>query len=291
MDRYTEVLRNDPRNADALYYIAVVACQEGQYSQGIDLARRSLAFNPGQARAHNLIGQALHRQGKIKDALAAFDDAIACDINFAEAYGNRANMLSELGRPAEALTSFERAIALDPNSAVDWINRGATLHGLGRARRGDRELRPRPRVRPGLSGAPFEPRQCACGAGPRRRGARQLRPRADSGARFRAGPSWPRHGAESTVGGSMTPLLRPTRRQRSRPNCRCRKAAAPACWRRSDATMRRAQRKKRPPRLNARRTQGARRGRQAGLSSTFTAAPLMSHNILNACGGAARNFP
>jgi len=26
MDRYTQVLRNDPNNADALYYIAVVAC-------------------------------------------------------------------------------------------------------------------------------------------------------------------------------------------------------------------------------------------------------------------------
>jgi tetratricopeptide (TPR) repeat protein len=133
MDRYTEVLRNDPRNADALYYIAVLACQEGQYSQGIDLARRSLAFRNGQARAHNLIGQALHRQGKIVDALAAFDDAIACDIKFTEAYGNRANMLIELGRAAEAVTSFDRAIELDPNSVMDWINRGAALHGLGRA--------------------------------------------------------------------------------------------------------------------------------------------------------------
>ena len=41
-----QVLRNDPRNADALYYIAVVACHEGQFQQGIDLARRSLAFRP-----------------------------------------------------------------------------------------------------------------------------------------------------------------------------------------------------------------------------------------------------
>ena len=98
MDRYTQVLRNDPQNADALYYIAMVACDEGQFQQGIDLARRSLAFRPRQARAHNLIGQALHRMGKIKDALESFDNAIACDANFADAYGNRANMLSELGR-------------------------------------------------------------------------------------------------------------------------------------------------------------------------------------------------
>src|SRR5262245_53244143 len=89
MDRYTQVLRDDPRNADALYYIAVIACHERQYQHGIDLARRSLSFRPRQARAHNLIGQALHRMGKIKDALENFDNAIECDTNFADAYSNR----------------------------------------------------------------------------------------------------------------------------------------------------------------------------------------------------------
>ena len=138
MDRYTQVLRNDPHNADALYYIAVVACHEGQFQQGIDLARRSLASGRGQARAHNLIGQALHRMGKIKDALESFDNAIECDANFADAYGNRANMLSELGRNAEALSSFDRALALNPNSAGDWLNRGATLQRPGAPRRRSR---------------------------------------------------------------------------------------------------------------------------------------------------------
>src|SRR5207342_3320086 len=76
MDRYTQVLRNDPQNADALYYIAVIACHEGQFQQGIDLARRSLSFRSGQARAYNLIGQALHRMGQPKDALESFDKAL-----------------------------------------------------------------------------------------------------------------------------------------------------------------------------------------------------------------------
>src|SRR5690606_14198445 len=64
MERYTEVLRNDPENADALYYVAVVACQEGQFQQGIDLARRALAFAPNAARTHNLLGKALEQLGQ-----------------------------------------------------------------------------------------------------------------------------------------------------------------------------------------------------------------------------------
>ena len=69
MERYTEVLRNDPQNADALYYVAVVAVQEGQYAEGIKLAERALAFGPQQARLHNLIGQTYLRLGQPQEAL------------------------------------------------------------------------------------------------------------------------------------------------------------------------------------------------------------------------------
>ena len=85
MDRYVEVLKRDPKNADALYYSAVIACAEGQYKEGIDLARRSLSFRPRQARVYNMIGKALAEMNQRKAALEAFDEALACDIKFAEA--------------------------------------------------------------------------------------------------------------------------------------------------------------------------------------------------------------
>src|SRR5664280_1688901 len=125
MERYTEVLQRDPQNADALYYIAVVACQDGQYQQGAELARRAIAVGPPQARVHNLLGQAL-------EAVKNFDQAIALNANFADAHGNRANILVDAGFPDEALKSFDRALALNPTSATDWLNRGALLQSLGR---------------------------------------------------------------------------------------------------------------------------------------------------------------
>ena len=57
MERYAEVLRTDPENADALYYIAVVACQEGQFQQGAELARRALA-KAGLRRARTICSAA-----------------------------------------------------------------------------------------------------------------------------------------------------------------------------------------------------------------------------------------
>ena len=132
MDHYTQILRNDPTNVEALYYVALVACQEGQFQQGIDLAKRALSLGQPQARLHNLIGKAHERLKQFAEAARAYDAAIAVDPNFAEAHGNRANLAAHAGIPEEALKSFDRALALAPTASEDWVNRGALLHELGR---------------------------------------------------------------------------------------------------------------------------------------------------------------
>ena len=52
-------------------------------------------------------------------------------LDFADAYGNRANMLAELGRRRGAVKLRPRGCAQSEFGA-DWLNRGATLHGIGR---------------------------------------------------------------------------------------------------------------------------------------------------------------
>jgi tetratricopeptide (TPR) repeat protein len=132
MDRYAKVLQSDPRNPDALYYVAVIAVQEGQFNEGIKLAQRALAFGSSPARAHNLLGQTHLRLGQPTEALAYFDRAIECEPALADAHGNRANLLADLGRSQEALAGFDRALALRPSNPDDWCNRGAVLDELGR---------------------------------------------------------------------------------------------------------------------------------------------------------------
>ena len=40
-DRYAQVLRVEPTNADALYRLAQVSCQQGHFEAGVELARRA----------------------------------------------------------------------------------------------------------------------------------------------------------------------------------------------------------------------------------------------------------
>jgi protein O-GlcNAc transferase len=130
--RYAEVLRADPANADALYYLALISCQHGRFAEGAELARKSLASDPKQARSHVILGRALHALGLDADALASFDRAIAQAPELAPAHANRADVLSKIGRNAEALDGYDRALALAPDSVADWMNRGVALIALNR---------------------------------------------------------------------------------------------------------------------------------------------------------------
>src|SRR5580693_3692763 len=90
--RYAEVLRADPGNADAHYYLAMISCQHGRFAEGAELARQSLANDPRQARAHVLLGRALSALGQHADALASFECALVLAPDLAQAHGNRADV-------------------------------------------------------------------------------------------------------------------------------------------------------------------------------------------------------
>ncbi|MCC6777661.1 MAG: tetratricopeptide repeat protein [Hyphomicrobiales bacterium] len=130
--QYQRVLEAEPDHAQALYHLAVIACQQGRLDDGIALVRRSLARVSQQPRAHNLLGMALGRLGRSDEALASFDQALTLDPAFADAHGNRANALLEGGRVLEAVTALERAVALAPASMGDWLNLGTARQRLGR---------------------------------------------------------------------------------------------------------------------------------------------------------------
>jgi predicted O-linked N-acetylglucosamine transferase (SPINDLY family) len=130
--RYAEVLRADPGNADAQYYLAVISCRDGRFAEGAEFARKALVTDPQHARAHVLLGRALSELGRNVEALVSFERAIARTPDLAQAHASRADVLSDLGRNAEAIESYDRALVLAPDVAEDWFNRGLALHAVGR---------------------------------------------------------------------------------------------------------------------------------------------------------------
>ena len=77
-------------------------------------------------------GVLLLREGRFKEAMAAFDEALEVRPNFVDALSNRATSLSEEKRYEEALEGFDQALAIDSDHAISWNNRANTLVAMKR---------------------------------------------------------------------------------------------------------------------------------------------------------------
>jgi hypothetical protein len=72
-------------------------------------------LSPDAPELYNNRGNALKELGRLIEALADYDRAIALKPDYVHAHGNRGNCLDDLMRPDEAEASFRRALALDPD--------------------------------------------------------------------------------------------------------------------------------------------------------------------------------
>ena len=89
-------------------------------------------MKPDFAEAHSNLGNTLHELGRLDEAEASLNQAIALKPAFEDAHYNLGNTLKELGRLDKAEASYTQAIALKPDYASAHSNLGATLQELGR---------------------------------------------------------------------------------------------------------------------------------------------------------------
>src|SRR5262249_12575522 len=66
----------------------------------------------------------LHRAGKFKEAIAAYDKAIQADPKSARAFVGRGEAYARLGQTERAVKDFDQAIKLSPKTAEGYYYRG-----------------------------------------------------------------------------------------------------------------------------------------------------------------------
>jgi tetratricopeptide (TPR) repeat protein len=93
---------------------------------------QAIALKPDYAEAHSNLGITLKELGRLDEAEASYNQAIALKPDYAEAHSNLGNTLKELGRLDEAEASYNQAIALKPDYAEAHSNLSITLKELGR---------------------------------------------------------------------------------------------------------------------------------------------------------------
>jgi tetratricopeptide (TPR) repeat protein len=129
---YTQVLKADPRQFDALHLLGLLKHQQGNNTEGLRLIGAALKIKPDYADAVLNYGSVLAALERHEEALVYFDRAVATNPSSPRALNNRGNSLAELMRFDEALSCFDKALAIDPDYANCLVNRARMLVDIGR---------------------------------------------------------------------------------------------------------------------------------------------------------------
>jgi tetratricopeptide (TPR) repeat protein len=148
-----------PTFADAHNNLGLALAARGQPLDAVECYRRALQFDANHRNAQTNLNRALaqtaHRppppstpspssadrqaeayneqavqyfhEGRLQDAVAAFQQALRVQPNYTDAHGNLGNIYYYQGRHDEAVASYRRAIALKPTSGTFHSNLGNVL--------------------------------------------------------------------------------------------------------------------------------------------------------------------
>jgi tetratricopeptide (TPR) repeat protein len=129
---YRQILDLDPRHADSLHLLGVMAHQVGRDEIAVELILKAIAVDKRPAAYHSNLGTAFQALGKFDEAAASYGQALAINPELAEAQMNLGAVLDAQGKHELAEVRFRRALALGPDLAEAHCNLGSILQAQGK---------------------------------------------------------------------------------------------------------------------------------------------------------------
>jgi tetratricopeptide (TPR) repeat protein len=124
---YRQILALDPRHADSLHLLGMIAYQAGRHQIAVEMMGKAIAVNKTQAAYHSNLGTVFQAQGMLEEAAASYRSALALSPQLAEAHYNLGNVLHAQDKLEEAAECYQCALALRPDLAEAHYNLGNTL--------------------------------------------------------------------------------------------------------------------------------------------------------------------
>ncbi len=133
--------------AVAQYSAAAELLESGNSSGAAAAFSQAVALDPVFFEAWNGLADALNREGRFSEALAASNRSLEINPEYVTGWINRGQILYNIGYQYEdtardmkranllydeQLAAFEKAISLDNSSAEAWFNKGFALGGMKR---------------------------------------------------------------------------------------------------------------------------------------------------------------
>ncbi|HIN30997.1 TPA: tetratricopeptide repeat protein, partial [Candidatus Poribacteria bacterium] len=128
-----QVLADNPRNADALHLLGVVAYQVGRHEIAVNLITHAIEIDPQQVEAYNNLGIVFKEQKKLEKSIQTYHKAIEINPDHAEAHYNLGNAYQEQGKSEKSIQAYHKAIKIQPDYAEVYNNLGIVFKEQGKS--------------------------------------------------------------------------------------------------------------------------------------------------------------
>jgi tetratricopeptide (TPR) repeat protein len=128
---YRNILAENPRDADALHLLGVVAHQEGDEARAVDLIKQAIGLRPGAAAFYSNLAEVYRATNQLKEAVACCRTALSLEPDSPEAANNLGLALLAQGDAAGAVPLFRAALQARPKDAMIQNNLGNALRIQG----------------------------------------------------------------------------------------------------------------------------------------------------------------
>ncbi len=128
---YLRVLRDTPRQVDALRLLAQIASGAGHTDDAEHLLQEAIRIAPDFLLAILDLGQLYKEEDRYAEALGCFDRAIALEPNRVQAHFMRAGTLARASFTPEAAAAYRHCLQLRPKHAGAMLGLGHVLKASG----------------------------------------------------------------------------------------------------------------------------------------------------------------
>ena len=129
---YRRILRQRPRNVDAMRLLASIAVKTGHAHEAERLLERAISVAPEFVAAILDLGRLRKEQDRYAEALECFDRAITLEPDNPQAHFLRGSTLAPAALTLEAIEAYERCLALRPTHIGALLGLGHLLKAVGR---------------------------------------------------------------------------------------------------------------------------------------------------------------
>jgi protein O-mannosyl-transferase len=151
-----QALRIDPLSAEAHNNMGGALQRLGRLDEALAQLREAARLNPARADVHYNIGVVNQALGRLDDARAAYETAVRVSPDYAAAHHNLATILGQQGRTADAIEHYAAAVRLQPDLTASHQGLASMLAAAGRTNEAIAELRTVARLVPASAAAHYQ---------------------------------------------------------------------------------------------------------------------------------------